>query len=191
LNRAAFLNSEEKWVVPIQISHRLSSEKVATMGKQIIPETVDEMSRMMPLVRFLTGKIRKPKKKAPSRKRLKVEDTPTSQPADVANLERFVYVSLIRPLHIRRGFVNLTPEHWPFFAINNRTETRQISLNYGTDTDDKSRVWRLVQDSQVRIVLSSTAHKWLENNFESEDLLQVTAVKAESDRIVIKLEAAA
>ena len=191
LNRAAFLNSEEKWIVPIHISHRMPSEKAATMGKQLIPETVDEISRMIPLVRFLTGKIRKPKKKRPSRKRLKVEDTPTRQPSDVANLDRFVYVSLIRPLHIRRGFVNLTPEHWPFFAINNRTETRQVSLNYGTDTDDKSKVWRLVQDFQVRIVLSPAAHKWVENNFEPNDLLQVTAVKAESDRIVIKLETAA
>jgi hypothetical protein len=190
LDKAAFLNGEEKWVVPIHVSHRRSSEKVATMGKQIIPETLDEMSRLMPLVRFLTGKVRKPKKKAPSRKRLAVEDTPTGQPADVANLERFVYVSLVRPLHIRRGFVNLTPEHWPFFAINNRTETRQVTLNYGTDTDDKSKVWRLVQESQVRIVLSPAAHKWVENNFEPNDLLQVTAAKADPDRIVIKLETA-
>jgi len=191
LSKAAFLNSEEKWIVPIHISHRRSSEITATMGAQIIPECGDELNRLMPLVRFLTGKVRQPKKKAPARNRLKVEDTPTGQPADVASLERFVYVSLVRPLHIRRGFVNLTPEHWPFFAINNRTETREISLNYGTDSDDKSMIWRLVQENQVRVILSPAAHKWMENNFEPNDLLQVTAMKADSDRIVIKLEAAA
>ena len=161
------------------------------MGKQVIPEMVEEMNRLIPLVRFLTGRARKPKKKAPSRKRLAVEDTPTRQPADVANLERFVYVSVIRPLHIRRGFVNLTPEHWPFFAINNRTETRPVTLNYGSESDEKSSVWRLVQDNQVRVVLSPAANKWLENNFEANDLLQVTALKPDPKRIVIKLEAAA
>jgi hypothetical protein len=95
------------------------------------------------------------------------------------------------PLHIRRGFVNLTPEHWPFFAINNRTVTRDITLNYAEHSDDKSTVWHLVQGDQVRIVLSAPAQKWLENHFDTSDLVQVTAVKPDSERIVIKLEAAA
>lgn len=190
LERSAFLNGEEKWIVPLSISHRTSSEIISNMGKQVIPEAADEINRLIPLARFLTGKVRKPKKKARARNRLAVEDTPTKQPAAVASLERFVYVSIVKPLHIRRGFVNLTPEHWPFFAINNRTETRPITLNYGTDSDDKCKVWRLVQGDQVRIVLSPAAHKWLENNFEAEDLLQVTAVKPDSERIVIKLETA-
>lgn len=191
LQRAAFLNSEEKWVVPLTISHRMPSERVATMGRQIIPESVDEINRMSPLVRFLTGKVKKTKKKPSVRRSVAVEDTPTSQPDDVANLERFVYVSELKPLHIRRGFVNLTPEHWPFFAISNRTETRDIKLNYGEHSDDKCSVWRLVQGDQVRIVLSVQAQKWLEDHFDPSDLVQVTAVKPDSERIVIKLEPAA
>jgi len=191
LQRAAFLNSEEKWIVPLAISHRKLSERVATMGKQIIPESVDEINRLLPTVRFLTGKVKKTKKKPSARRSVAVEDTPTSQPDDVANLERFVYVSELKPLHIRRGFVNLTPEHWPFFAVSNRTETRDITLNYGEHSDDKSSVWRLVQGDQVRIVLSIHAQKWLEDHFDPSELVQVTAVKPDSERIVIKLEAAA
>ena len=190
LKQAAYLNGEEKWIVPLFISHRTSAERVATMGKEIIPETLEEISRLVPVVRFLTGKVRKSKKKATSRKKIAIEDTPTSEPADVANLERFVYVSEIKPLHIRRGFVNLTPQHWPFFAITRRTETRPITLNYGEHKDDKSSVWRLVQGDQVRVVLSAAAQKWMEDNFEPNDLIQVTAVKPDSERIVIKLETA-
>jgi hypothetical protein len=190
LKQAAYLNSEEKWIVPLFISHRTSAERVATMGKELIPETLEEINRLVPVVRFLTGKVRKSKKKATSRRKIAIEDTPTGEPADVANLERFVYVSEIKPLHIRRGFVNLTPQHWPFFAINRRTETRPITLNYGEHSDNKSSVWRLVQGDQVRVVLSPAAQKWMEDNFEPNDLLQVTAVKPDAERIVIKLETA-
>ncbi len=188
--RAAFLNSEDQWLVPLYISRRTDSEKVAAMSTAIIPTVAEDIEKLMPLAGFLTGKAKKQKaRKAPSAKAQPAEiETVEERPAPVVSLDQFTYESELKPLHLRRGFINLTPQHWPFFAVNIRTETRPITIHYGNKTDEKSAVWRLVPNDQARIVLSPAVHEWLEDNFEPEDRILVTAVKPDRDRIFITLQ---
>jgi hypothetical protein len=112
-------------------------------------------------------------------------------PDDVLSLEegaaQFTYISELLSLHLRRGFINLTPRHWPFFSKTARTEIRPVTLLYGDKKDEKSTVWRLVPNDQARIVLSATAHGWLEEHFEPGDSIQVRAVKKNDDDITITL----
>ena len=81
----------------------------------------------------------------------------------------------------------LTPAHWPFFALNARTETRPVTLFYGDKKDEGSSVWRLVQNDQARLVLSPTLQQWVEDNFDEDDLIQITAVKQDRENIHITL----
>jgi hypothetical protein len=96
-------------------------------------------------------------------------------------------VSELKPLHIRRGFVNLTPNHWPFFALNARTETRAVIVKYDDQVNKKSAVWRLVPNDQARVVLAPPVQEWLEENFSPSDRIQVIALKLGDDDIQITL----
>lgn len=187
ISRASYLNGENKWVVPLYVSHFADSEKVAAMGTKIISVSVENIEKLVPLIELLTGKVRK--KKAPKKKTPKPR--PIQPPEPVKQMsgreEQFTYVSELKALHLRRGFINLTPEHWPFFAVNVRTETRPVTIHYGELKDEKSSVWRLVQNDQARIALSPTVHHWLEENFDVHDFIQVTAVKKSQDEIHITL----
>lgn len=192
--RGSFLNSEEQWVVPISVSHRTNSEKVAAMRAAVLKKVTEDIQELMPLVFFLSGKTRsktKPKSKKPKPKsKPTIPDTQITSAAKAASLEQFTYVSELQPLHIRRGFINLTSEHWPFFAVNARTETRAITVHYGNETDERCAVWRLVPHDQARIVLSSSVQYWLEENFDPGDHVLVRAIKPDEKRIVITLETA-
>jgi len=189
-SRANYLNGEEKWVVPLYISYRTNSEKVAAMGLNVLSFSADRIKELMPLVEFFTGKV--PKKKALPKKKAKPQAEVAEKPIKKlsGSEEQFTYESELKPLHLRRGFVNLTAGHWPFFALNVRTETRPVILQYGDQTDYKCAVWRLVQNDQARIVLSPAVQQWLEDNFEQEDLIKITASKAGEGKINITLEAA-
>jgi hypothetical protein len=188
ISRAAYLNSESKWVVPLYISHFQDSEKVAAMGTRIISVSAENVEKLVPIIEFLTGKARKKKAR---KKKTTAKPRPVQKPEPVQQMsgdeEQFTYVSELRALHLRRGFINLTPEHWPFFALNARTETRPVTLHYGGQKDEKSSVWRLVQNDQARIALSPPVHHWLEENFDVHDFIQVTAVKKSQDEIHITL----
>ena len=192
--RGSFLNSDDKWVVPMTVSHRKNSEKVAAMRTAILKATTEDIQHLMPLALFLSGK-KASKKKAKPKKKVKakptVADTQITSAANAASLEQFTYASELKPLHVRRGFINLTSEHWPFFALNARTETREVTVHYGNETDERCTVWRLVPNDQARIVLSSSAQYWLEDNFEAGDHILVRAIKPDSKRIVITLEMSA
>lgn len=187
ISRASYLNSESKWVVPLYISHFEDSEKVASMGTRIISVAAENVDKLVPLIEFLTGKARKKK----ARKKKTPKPRPIQAPEPVRQMsgdeEQFTYVSELKALHLRRGFINLTPEHWPFFALNVRTETRPVIIHYGGLKDEKSSVWRLVQNGQARITLSPPVHHWLEENFDVHDYVKVTAVKKEQDEIHITL----
>lgn len=187
ISRAAYLNGESKWVVPLYISYFENSEKVSAMGTRIISVSVEKVDTLVPLIEFLTGKAKK--KKARKKKTTKPRPVPKPEPVKqmTGDEEQFTYVSELKALHLRRGFINLTPEHWPFFALNVRTETRPVTLHYGGQKDEKSSVWRLVQNDQARIALSPPVHHWLEENFEVHDFIQVTAVKKSQDEIHITL----
>lgn len=191
--RAEYLNGEDQWVVPIYISQRTASEKVAAMGRAVADNVAESIASLMPLITLLSGQVRKkrakkkPKAKAKVQENAAVEDTTIRQPLDAAQLEKFTYVSELKPLHIRRGFVNLTPNHWPFFALTARTETRPVTVSYEDRVDEECAVWRLVPNDQARLVLSTPVHMWLEENFDAEDCIQITAVKLEPKKIRIAL----
>lgn len=190
--RAEYLNEEDKWVIPLNIFRRSESEKISSMGYKIIDHMVGQISSLIPLAQFISGKKRRKKRKPSDKPKQKsvgdVEETAIRQPADSAELEKFVYVSHLLPLHIRRGFINLTPKHWPFFGLNARSETRLATLKFGDQIDDECTVWRLSPNDQARLVVSSKAQHWLELNFEPNDSIQVTAVKLSDKKIEIALE---
>jgi hypothetical protein len=194
--RAEYLNGEDKWVVPLYISQRTGSEKVAAMGQSVITSVSQYIAALIPVANFLTGQVHKKKKKkkksdtAKVKNTVQVEDTTIRQPLDSAKMGKFTYVSELKPLHIRRGFINLTANHWPFFSLTARTETRPVVVTYGDKTDEGCAVWRLVPNDQARLVLSTPVHMWLEENFDAEDRVQVAAVKQEQKQIAISLTAA-
>jgi hypothetical protein len=194
--RADYLNGEDQWIVPIYISQRTVSEKVAAMGGAVTDNVSQYIAALMPIARFLTGQVRKKKSKkkktvkSKAKAAVQVEDTTIRQPLDSAQLGKFTYVSELKPLHIRRGFINLTPNHWPFFSLTARTETRPVTVTYGDQTDEGCAVWRLVPNDQARLVLSTPVHMWLEENFDADDRVQIAAAKQEQKQISIALTAA-
>jgi hypothetical protein len=198
--RAAYLTEEDKWITPVYLSLRLPSERAAAMGLAILDVSLDLVSALMPTLRLFTG--RKPKKsrstkttraKAP-RGADAVEETPTGEPTITGHIksmaDSFTYVADLKPLHIRRGFINLTPAHWPFFAASSRAETRDVTVVFGGRQDRHSSVWRLQPDDQARIVLGPQVHEWLEENFGSSESIRVLARRLDNDEIRITLEAA-
>jgi hypothetical protein len=194
VEKAAFLNSESQWVVPLQLSFRIKSERASVMGLTVLKYFSDLIVGLMPLTRLLTGQARKAKTKARTKSMqaaeqslAEIEETTIRRPSDAANLDQFTYVAVLKPLHIRRGFVNLTPNHWPFFALNARTETRPVVVKYEGHVDKKSAVWRLVPTDQARLVLSPQVQPWLEENFGPDDRVQVTALKVGDEEIQITL----
>jgi len=188
VERAAFLSGEDQWLAPFFLSRRQDAEKVSAMRLALIPRTVEDVNALVPLIKLLTGKARKAKKKARSAPPAPIPQNDQSEQAgeDDGSVQ-FTYVSELLGLHIRRGFINLTPRHWPFFALNARTETRPVTVLYGDHTDEKCAVWRLVPDDQARIVLSPAAHDWLEEHFEASDSIKVQAIKKPDDHITLTL----
>ena len=194
LEKAAYLNSEEKWVTPFYLSRRFPSEQAAAMGPAIITVMSEQISELMPLINFMTGQI--VKRKAVSRTKAKTVTLPDAV-AEVEELvdeqivtveEGFAYVAQLKPLHLRKGFINLTPKHWPYFSVNSRTETRRVTVYYEGMYDKNCSVWRLVPDDRARLVLSNSVHQWLEDNFVTSDKIQVVARKLDADEIQISLK---
>ncbi len=186
--RASFLNAEPKWLVQLTLSFRVPSEQVAMLGVNVIDQAIDWLRAFMPVHETLVKREPGAAKKKPKPKielpKEETEEAPRPEP-----LEQFTYISRLKPLHIRRGFVNLTPEHWPFFASNARATSREVTLSYEDYHDRAASVWRLAPNDQARIVLTPRAQGWLEDNFEANDRIQVTASKLEDDVIEVKLEA--
>ncbi|KAA3662744.1 MAG: hypothetical protein DWQ04_12610 [Chloroflexi bacterium] len=193
LEKATYLNSEEKWVTPLYISRRFQSEQASAMGNAITTVMSEQISELMPLINFLTGKAKRkttPRKKAKtSTVSASVASGKTFEEVVIPTVEEgFSHISELKPLHLRKGFVNLTPKHWPYFSINSRTETRKVTVYYEGVYDKNCAVWRLVPDDRARLVLSPTVHQWLEDNFVTTDQIQVVARKLDGDEIQISLK---
>ncbi len=198
--RAAYLNEEDKWVTPVYLSLRMSSERVAAMGLAVLDIAGDLVSTLMPTLRLFTGKKAR---KARASKAVKPPRRPTDAAEETAPGEQtitgsiksmadsFSYVADLKPLHVRRGFINLTPAHWPFFASSNRMETRDVTVVFGGRQDRHSSVWRLQPDDQARIVLGSQVQEWLEENFTGSETIRVVARRLDNDEIRITLDSAA
>jgi len=145
----------------------------------------------MPFILFFTGqstkKVAKPKSKTRAKPKAAVivaEEELVSEGED-----GFSYVAELLPLHIRRGFVNLTPDHWPFFAINSRSTMREVTVRYDGLHDKHNAIWRLVPDDQARLVLSPAVHRWLEEYFSAYDHVAVVARKMNDEEIQLSLSA--
>jgi hypothetical protein len=193
ISRAEFLNGEPKWVTPIFLSRRLGSEQAAAMGGALLRVMADDVQSLLPLVRFMSGQARKVRARAarPAGRPKAKEAAPTPPPTPVVPAgDQFTYVSELMPLHLRKGFINLTSQHWPFFELNARTETRPVTVYFDGRYDRDSAVWRLVPDDQARIMLSPRVREWMEDNFAPNDLVKITAVKLQGDEIQINLQPA-
>ncbi len=185
VERMIYLNGEDKWLTTIQLTNKVSSDFVSAMGAKVTTQFAEQLDDMLPLLRLLAGgvkssgrKLAKGKKRTVARK--KGSATSASAMAD-KRTEEFTFNALLKPLHIRKGFINMTPTHWPFFQINSRTTVREITLRYDNNVDKDSTVWRLVPDDRARIVLSDKAQHWLEDNFVANDEVQVHATKLNQD----------
>ncbi|MCB0034894.1 MAG: hypothetical protein KDE51_12765, partial [Anaerolineales bacterium] len=125
----------------------------------------------------------------------KTKSPPSSKPApvvqnnvvDVENDDQFTYVATLKPLHIRKGFINLTAQHWPFFALNARSGSRNVTLCYEGKIDQESSVWRLQPSDMARIVLSETVQEWFEHQFDADDKVRVVVAKLPNEEIQVTL----
>jgi hypothetical protein len=63
-----------------------------------------------------------------------------------------------------------------------------VTVKYEEKINKKSAVWRLVPNDQARIVLAPQVQEWLEENFGSNDRIQVPAVKLNENDIQITLD---
>lgn len=198
--RAAYLTEEDKWVTPVFLSLRIPSERAAAMGMEILSLSLELVTALMPVLRLFTGRKAKKSRAGKTAKGRTargaepVEETPAGEPAITGQIksmaDSFAYVADLKPLHIRRGFINLTPAHWPFFAASSRAETRDVTVVFGGRQDRHSSVWRLQPDDQARIVLGPQVHEWLEENFANSESIRVLARRLDNDEIRITLEAA-
>lgn len=197
VDRMAYLNSEEKWLAPIQLSKRMGSEFIAAMGTDVGTQTAKEIDELLPVLRLLAGGLRKPKargaKAATGGKKRRTTKAKTRSKTTKAStmaakqVEAFTYSTKLKPLHIRKGFVNMTEAHWPFFAINSRTTTRDIILKFDGNVDRKSSVWRMMPTERARLVLSDRVQIWMEENFSANDEIQIAATKVGEKEIEIDL----
>ena len=132
------------------------------------------------------------KKKSRSKSKKKQIATESADEIDEETTEDgFNYIAELKPLHIRRGFINMTPQHWPFFSTSSRMTTRTVTVYYEGTYDKKCNVWRLSKNDQARLVLTPSAQKWLEENFNADDRILLTAVKLDDEEIQISLKAVA
>ena len=192
--KAAYLNAEDQWVVPIYLSQRLPAEQASIMGNDILPVMIERLSPLAPVIAMLRGRSARKAVRAVAAK--KPAESPAAEVAapkapvkiEPPTSEKFTFISELKPLHIRRGFINMSPQHWPFFAINARTESRQVVLITESLRDDDSSVWRLQPDNMARLVLSPRAQRWLEENFVPGESIQITATKDSASEIQIVLD---
>lgn len=196
IEKANYLNSDEKWVTPIYLSLRIPSDQAATMQGSIIPVMVERINLLGPYVSLLRG--RSVKKGIAAKTEVKSEETPKAkqsvpvevmeQPQKPLSSEEFTYISELKPLHLNRGFINMTPEYWPFFAINARTESRPVTVVAGDMRDEDCAVWRLQPNDLARLVLGPKAHRWLEDHFVPGDYVQMVVTRIDDSEIHVVLD---
>lgn len=161
------------------------------MGLKIFDVVTGWLRLLMPLADFLARREGQPPKKTQKKKQTATRKAPVAPVLDLPpTVEHFSYVTRLRPLHIRRGFVNLTPEHWSFFATSARATTRKVTVAYDDQINRDCSVWRLANNDQARVVLSPPVQDWLEDNFDPGDKIQVTALKLDEDKIEVRLDLA-
>jgi hypothetical protein len=195
IDKAAYLNGEDQWVTPLYLGQRLPAEQASAMGLSIIPVMAERMQVLTPLITVLRGRVAK-KQTAPATAKgeTKAKSVPSDpvvvpeQPDRPLSQEEFVYISELKPLHVRRGFVNMTPEYWPFFAATARMESRPVTVILPDGRREEGAVWRLQPDDLARLVLGPRAHRWLEETFVAGSYIQMVVTKLEESNIQVVLE---
>jgi len=192
-SQAALLNDEEQWRTPIRFVRRLEAEKVAALGMEVIRHTQIEVSRLLPLLKLFLGKldqevvVGEEEEVVELKPVIEVEETVIENLKAASKLSEFVYVADLKALHIKKGFINLTPLHWPFFARTARAATREVSVLFNEEDDDNSSVWRLVDNEQARLVLGQKAQRWMVKQFAPRDRIIVEASKVDGGNIEVRL----
>lgn len=189
LSKAGYLTGDERWLTPFFISRRYESERIAAMGTAVSQVISEQVGLLVPVMDFLTGKMSRKKPKPKAKPRTTAVSAEFVEEASDDADDMFTYIASLKPLHIRKGFINLTAKHWPFFQLNSRTETRPVTVYYEGIYDKACSVWRLLPDDQARLVLSTPVHVWLEDNFTAQDQVHITARKMGEDEIQITLRA--
>ena len=59
---------------------------------------------------------------------------------------------------------------------------------YDDHQDKDCAVWHLADNDLARVVLSPAVHDWLEDNFNADDKIQITASKLADEIIEIRLD---
>ena len=147
------------------------------MGADVAVVIAEEIDQIAGLVNWLAVRT---KRSAAVRKPIRTKKrTMAPRPElDMSDVEdEFIYVAELQPLHLRRGFINLTPTHWSFFSRSARSEIQPITIFFDGNKDTASNVWRLVPNDMARIVLSEPVKMWLQENFGPDDRIEVFAVK--------------
>jgi hypothetical protein len=192
IEKAVYLNKDDSWVTPFYLSMRIPAEQAAAMKGAIIPIVADHMATLDPVITVLRGRTTRKTLAASSRAKTAVKKKPSALPegpVEPPSDDGFSYATELRPLHIDRGFINMTPTHWPFFAINARTESRPVVVISDGKKDEESSVWRLQPGDMARLMLGPQAHRWLEDHFVAGDNIQLLATKLENGDIQVVLEA--
>jgi len=194
-NKAAYLNSEEKWVTPLYVSRRFNAEQISVMRLEVLDVVGKEIEKLIPLVQFLRGRkaAKKTKKTKPKKKRAKKKTAPTASStitsSDIDPEKGFTFVTAVKPLCFRKGFVNMTPQHWDFFKINSRTETRDVTVYYDGVYDKDSAVWHIQSNGMARLVFSRSVHRWFKDNFDNDDQIHLAVKRLDGAEIQISLKA--
>ncbi|MBX3060374.1 MAG: hypothetical protein KF770_28280 [Anaerolineae bacterium] len=192
LSKAAYLTGEEKWVTPLYVSRRFSSDQISVMGVVVIDVVTKELERLLPLIHFLNGqkatKSAKPKPKVRPKLKTPAESTAVATTTIIDPDQGFMFVTDIKPLYLRKGFINMAPDHWPFFAVSARSETRNVTVYYEGVYDKDCSVWRIQSSDMVRLVLSPGVHRWFEDNFEQGDHVQLNVKRLDNDEIQISVK---
>jgi hypothetical protein len=194
--KAAALNSDDDWLTPFILGLRIPAEQVAAMQQSIIPILSERLESLAPLIGLLHGRSLKAQSGAEGSEM--GQDEPAGepvvppevleQPDKPQSKDEFTFISELKPLHIERGFVNLTPGYWPFFAVNARTESRPVVTVAGDLRDEESSVWRLQPNDLARLVLGPEMHRWLEAHFVPGEYIQLTASRVDDQEIEILLD---
>ena len=190
-SRAAFLITEEKWATPIYVSRILTADQAAGMGRDLVKYMVVQLDKVLDIVDLFSrnGKGKTTKSKAGGTTRKKRATKKAKEP-EVPQPKTFSYTTELKGLHIRKGFINLTPGHWPFFAEGKRMETRPITISFAGKADPTSAVWRLTPDDQARLVLGEPAHAWLAATFKADSKVTVDALRTPDNKIEVMLSPA-
>lgn len=195
-SRTLFLNGDPRWLAPWHIYRRWRADPISMMGDKLVGIMAQEVEKLIPVVTRFAPPL-KPVTTRRSGGRTPRATTPQAHvpdviPAPLSNgtaeqPSQFTYIAELKPLHIRKGFINLTAEHWPFFADSPRTGTRKVTLYYNGKYDKETAVWRLQPEETARVVLGEKVQSWFAKAFDGRTQIKVTATKLPKDEIQINL----